>query len=296
MFRGLSGFVNKKTRYYYLLLVPSIVLFLLINIYPLLYSIFISFTSYSLSRPFDPVRFVQVENYRRLFTDPMFLQAFVRTFIYVTVAVSIEFLFGLLIALALNKEGTFGRILLTVFLMPIMLTPIIIGLMWRFMFNYDVGLVNYFLTIIGLDRFPFLAHNVISMFAVITVDVWQWTPYILLFIYSGLQSLPLEFFEAARIDGAASHQIFWYITLPSLKNTIFISLLIRGMDAIREYDKIFTMTYGGPGTHTETISFYIYRQGFKIFDTSYASAASLILLIVTIVVTQFVVNRYRKGI
>jgi multiple sugar transport system permease protein len=128
------------------------------------------------------------------------------------------------------------------------------------------------------------------------VDVWQWTPYVLLFIYSGLQSLPLEFFEAAKIDGAASHQIFWYITLPSLKNTIFISLLIRGMDAIREYDKVFTMTYGGPGTHTETISFYIYRQGFKIFDTAYAAAASLILLVVTIVITQFIIGRYRKGL
>jgi multiple sugar transport system permease protein len=296
MFKGLSGFINKKTRYYYLLLVPTIVLFLLVNIYPLLYSVFISFTSYSLSRPFDPVRFVWFENYRRLLSDPMFLQAFVRTFVYVVVTVSIEFLFGLSIALILNREGAFGRALLTVFLMPIMLTPIIIGLMWRFMFNYDVGLVNYFLTVIGLNRFPFLAHDMVSMFAVIMVDVWQWTPFVLLFIYSGLQSLPLEFFEAAKIDGASSHQIFWYITLPSLKNTIFISLLIRGMDAIREYDKIFTMTYGGPGTHTETISFYIYRQGFKIFDTSYASAASLVLLVVTIVVTQFVVNRYRKGI
>jgi multiple sugar transport system permease protein len=296
MFEGLSGFKNKKTRYYYLLLVPTIALFLMINIYPLLYSVVISFTSYSLSRPFIPVRFVWFENYQRLFTDPMFLQAFVRTFVYVAIVVSVEFLLGLSISLVLNREGSFGRVLLTIFLMPIMLTPIIIGLMWRFMFNYDVGLVNYFLSVAGLNRFPFLAHDVVSMLSIIMVDVWQWTPFVLLFIYSGLQSLPLEFFEAARIDGASSVQIFWYITLPSLKNTIFISLLIRGMDAIREYDKVFTMTYGGPGTHTETISFYIYRQGFKIFDTAYASAASLILLVVTVAVTQFVVNRYRKGI
>jgi len=289
-------FLDKNTRQYYLLFVPAIVLFLSVNIYPLLYSVYISFTNYSLSRPFIPIKFVFFENFKRLFSDPLFLQAFGRTFAYVVIAVSIEFILGLTIALVLNREGRFGRILLTFFLMPMMLTPIIIGLMWRFMFHFDTGLVNFFLTVFGFDRIPILAHKTIAFLGVITVDIWQWTPFVLLFIYSGLQSLPLEYFEAAKIDGASSFQVFRYITLPSLKNVIFICLLIRSMDAIREYDKVYTMTYGGPGTSTETISFYIFRQGFRIFDTSYASAASLVLLVVTLTIAQIAVKRYRRSI
>ena len=288
--------LNPKTVHFYLLLAPTIALFLLINIYPLVYSLYISFTNLSLSRPFDRVDFIGIENFRKALTDPMFIASFLRTLVYVGLSVLIEFFLGLAIAMVLNSEGSFGRTLLSIFLLPMMLTPIIVGLLWRFMLNYDVGLVNYLVSLLLSDRIPFLGRDTTALLVVILVDVWQWTPFVLLFIYSGLQSLPLEFFEAAKIDGASSPQIFWYITLPSLKNTIFISLLIRGMDAIREYDKIFTMTYGGPGSSTETISFYIYRQGFKIFDTAYASATSLVLLVVTVVITQFVINRYKKGI
>ena len=296
MFKRQAQFIDKKTWQYYTLLIPAIALFLLINIYPLLYSVYVSLTNYSLSRPFIPIQFVFFDNFKRLFSDPLFLQAFGRTIAYVVIAVSIEFVLGLTIALLLNREGRFGRALLTFFLMPMMLTPIIIGLMWRFMYHFDTGLVNFFLTVISVDRFPFLAHRTIAFLAVITVDIWQWTPFVLLLIYSGLQSLPLEYFEAAKIDGASSSQVFRYITLPSLKNVIFICLLIRSMDAIREYDKVYTMTYGGPGTSTETISFYIFRQGFRLFDTSYASAASLVLLVVTVTIAQIAVNRYRRSV
>lgn len=290
--RELSGFKNSTSLY--LLVLPTIVLFLLINIYPLIYSLWISFSNLSLARPFSPVEFVGLENFKQAFTDGMFLSSLVTTGIFVFGAVFLEFIFGLLLALALNEEEEFGRKLLSIFLLPMMLTPIIVGLLWRFMFNNDIGLVNYFISILGFNRIPFLATSKSALMSVIIVDVWQWTPFVLLFIYSGLQSLPKEFFEAARIDGANSMKIFWYITLPSLKNTIFITLLIRGMDAIREYDKIFTMTYGGPGTSTETVSFYIYRQGFKIFHTSYAAATSLILLVLVIIFTQFFVNRFKK--
>lgn len=283
---------NKKSLF--LLVVPTITLFLLVNIYPLIYSVWISFTNLSLSRPFDKVTFVGFENFFRAFSDGMFLSSLFCTGVFVFLSVLLEFLFGLLLALALNREGEAGRRLLSIFLLPMMLTPIIVGLLWRFMLNYDIGLVNFLISSIGLGRFPFLGVSGSALLSVIFVDAWQWTPFVLLFIYSGLQSLPIEFFEAAKIDGANSIKIFWYITLPSLKNTIFITLLIRGMDAIREYDKIFTMTYGGPGTSTETVSFYIYRQGFKIFNTSYASATSLILLIIVIAMTQFVVNRFKK--
>ncbi len=284
---------NKKSLF--LLVVPTITLFLLVNIYPLIYSVWISFTNLSLSRPFDKVTFVGFENFFRAFSDGMFLSSLFCTGVFCfSVSFIGIFFFGLLLALALNREGEAGRRLLSIFLLPMMLTPIIVGLLWRFMLNYDIGLVNFLISSIGLGRFPFLGVSGSALLSVIFVDAWQWTPFVLLFIYSGLQSLPIEFFEAAKIDGANSIKIFWYITLPSLKNTIFITLLIRGMDAIREYDKIFTMTYGGPGTSTETVSFYIYRQGFKIFNTSYASATSLILLIIVIAMTQFVVNRFKK--
>jgi multiple sugar transport system permease protein len=175
-----------------------------------------------------------------------------------------------------------------------MLTPIIVGLMWRFMLNYDVGLVQYIISLLGMRRFPFLADRSTALLMVVFVDIWQWTPFIILMIYSSMQGIPLEPFEAARIDGASELQVIRYIILPSLRKASILCLLIRGMDAIREYDKIFTMTSGGPGNATETLSFYIYRQGFKLFNLGYAASASYILLIVTTVIAQILLNRLKK--
>jgi multiple sugar transport system permease protein len=293
---GLAALAGlKRERHFYYLIIPTMVVLVLMNVYPLLYSLFISLTNFSLTNP-SKAGFIGFRNYGHLFRDPFFYNALANTGKFVALSLVAEFFLGFFISLLLYYLRGLGRVFFTIFLLPMMLTPIIVGLMWRFMMNYDVGLVNYIVSLLGLPRFPFLANRSSALFAVILVDVWQWTPFIILLIYSSMQGIPLEPFEAARIDGASELQVIRFIILPSLRNAAFLCLLIRGMDAIREYDKIFTMTAGGPGNATETFSFYIYRQGFKLFDLGYAASASYILLIITTVLAQILLGRLRKAV
>lgn len=287
--------ISRKNLYFYSLALPTLILLFCMTIYPLLYSFTISMTKYNLISFSAKRVFIGLSNYVRLFSDEFFISSSWNTGKYVFGAVVIEFTFGFGIALLLFRLKRFGKPLLTLFLLPMMLTPIIIGLMWRFMLNYDVGLVNYIVELIGFRRFPFLAEKSTSLLSIILVDAWQWTPFVVLLLYSGLQTVPVSSYEAAKIDGASEIQLIRYITLPALRHTITICLLIRGMDALREYDKVYTMTYGGPGNATETVSFYIYRQGFKFFNMGYAAAGSYLLLILTIVVAQFFLSRLQKS-
>jgi multiple sugar transport system permease protein len=286
---------TRKNLYFYYLILPTMVVLVLMNVYPLIYSLYISLTNFNLAAPWKRA-FIGFHNFLELFRDPFFFNSSFNTAKFVVLSIAVEFTLGFLISLLLYYLRGLGRLFLTIFLLPMMLTPIIVGLMWRFMMNYDVGLVQYFIELVGLKRFPFLANRSTALLTVIFVDAWQWTPFIILLIYSSMQGIPLEPFEAARIDGASELQVIRYIILPSLRNAAILCLLIRGMDAIREYDKIFTMTSGGPGNATETLSFYIYRTGFKLFNLGYAASASYILLIVTTVLAQLLLNRLQKAI
>ncbi len=279
---------------FYLMALPAFLILVVINIFPLIYSLFVSLTSYSLTKP-DVWRFVGLQNFIKAVGDPMVQNAFFNTTKYTLGATLSEFLVGLGLALLLNRLRRLNNLLLALFMLPMMLTPVIVGLQWRFLFNHSTGLVNYLLDALGLGRIPFLANSGWALPSLIIADIWQWTPFVLLLIYSGLQALPEEPYEAASIDGASEFQKFRYITLPSLQNTILIVLLIRGMDALREYDKVFTMTYGGPGSATETASFHIYLQGFKHFNTGYASAVSYLLLIVTVFIIQTALARRSRA-
>lgn len=282
-----------KALYPYLLALPTLIVLILMNLYPLIYSIRVSLTDYNLAVGLKP-EYVGFQNFIRLFKDVLFLKSFWLTVQYVLGAIIMEFGAGLIIALLLYRLQNKGRIILTLFLLPMMLTPIIVGLMWRFMLNYDVGIVNFIIEMLGLKRFPFLANQSTALLSIIIVDAWQWTPFMVLLLYSGLQSMPVDPFEAGKIDGASEFQMFRYITLPTLKPIILISLLIRGMDAFREYDKIYTMTNGGPGNCTETASFYVYRVAFKFFEVGYGAAAAFVLLIISVLVCKQFVSRLPK--
>ncbi len=281
-----------NSKAYYLLVLPATFILLLVNTFPLLYSCFISFTNYSLSDP-DTYAFIGFNNFIQAVKDPMFLNSLLMTIKFTSGSVLVEFLLGLLIAVLLNRLTRHANLILGVFLLPMMITPIIVGLLWRFMLNDQTGLVNYFLANVGVGRFPFLSSANTALLSIMLADLWQWTPFVILLLYSGLQALPKDPYEAAALDGASGVQKFWHITLPAMRNTILICVLIRGMDAFREYDKIYTMTYGGPGSSTESASFYIYRQGFVFFNTGFSTALSLIMLALTIMVVQTSVVRLR---
>jgi multiple sugar transport system permease protein len=275
-----------------MLVLPAALILLVVNTFPLLYSCCISLTNYSLSNP-DTFSLVGLSNFVQAFKDPMFLNSLGMTIKFTAGSVFTEFLLGLLVALLLNRLNRHANLVLGVFLLPMMITPIIVGLLWRFMLNDQTGLVNYFLAAIGIGRFPFLSNANSALLSIILADLWQWTPFVILLLYSGLQALPKDPYEAAAIDGASGFQKFWHITFPAMRNTMLICVLIRGMDAFREYDKVYTMTYGGPGSTTESASFYIYRQGFVFFNTGFSTALSLIMLAITIIIVQTSVEKLR---
>jgi len=211
------------------------------------------------------------------------------------IAIPIEFVVGLSIALLLNKDIRGSKTIRTLVIIPMMVTPIIVGLQWRFLFNYDMGLISQVLRVLHISEgFNILGNHSYALAGVALADIWQWTPFVILLCYSGLRSLPIEPYEAVTMDGATSWQTFKYITLPLLKPVIVITILLRTMDAFRIYDMIYTMTFGGPGASTETASFYVYRVSFKLFHMGYGSALSYILLIITIIIANLFVNSLKK--
>jgi multiple sugar transport system permease protein len=168
-----------------------------------------------------------------------------------------------------------------------MCTNVVIGLTWRLLLNYEFGLVNYYLSVLGLDRIEWLSKPAVAMPTIILVDVWNTTSFVALLLLAGLQALPEEPFEAARIDGASGWQTFIYLTLPLLRQTILVALLWRVIDTFRIFDVIYLLTAGGPARATETVSIYVYRYGFQSFNLGYASAASYVMILIMLGIAAF---------
>jgi multiple sugar transport system permease protein len=263
----------------YLLLAPTIAVLLALTIYPLIYAVKISLQGGSGDWT--------AQNFARLASDQFFLSALAHTFIYAAVALTIEFLIGLFLALLLHSEirgRSFFRALL---LLPMMLPPVVLGIVWRLMLNANFGAVNGTLKTLGLntEALTWTASPKLAMASVIVADVWQWTPFMFLILLAGLQAIPQEPYEAALIDGASSWQTFVHVTLPLLKPAILIALLLRTMDLLRVFDHIFILTEGGPGFATETVSLYVYRTAFRFSNFGYAAAMSFVLLAITNVIS-----------
>ena len=278
----------------YLILVPTIVFILLLTMFPMVYSLYNSMVDVNLLKPYLLPTFVGLGNYISLMQDTRFWNSVWNTLYLTLSTVAIEFILGLGVALLLNREISGNRLTRTLILIPFMTTPVVVGLIWRFLYNYDLGIINYFLRILHLPQVLWLSDQSIALKSVIIVDVWQWTPLVALILLAGLQSLPLEPYEAAQVDGCSTWQNFRYITIPLLSPAILMVFLIRTMDAIKLYDLIYVLTEGGPGTSTETISYYLYVIGFKLFYTGRAAAGSYILLVILIIISTLYI-RFLRG-
>jgi len=266
----------------YLLVAPALAVLIALSIYPLLYAIKVSFQIGS-----GATARWSFANFARLAHDGFFLAALGHTFIYAAFALTLEFLLGLALALLLDRplrgRGAFRAALL----IPMMLPPVVAGVVWRLMLNPNFGAINGTLKGAGLDTgaLTWTASPRLALISVIAVDIWQWTPFMLLILLAGLQAIPQEPYEAAMIDGSTWWQTFRYVTLPLLKPAILIALLLRTMDLLRVFDQIFILTEGGPGFATETASLYIYRTAFRFSDFGYAAAMSFVLLALTNVIS-----------
>ena len=271
----------------WVMLAPSLVLLLGISVFPLLYSVQISLFSFRFGSPY---KFVGVDNYLHLFRDRGFWDALAITTIFTFFAVTIEFLLGLGLALLVAGDFRLKGLFRTAFMLPMIVTPVIVGITFRFIFTSDLGVVSYLTRLMFGKQFNFLSTPALALPAVIVVNVWEWTSFMFLILLAGLQSLPTEPFEAARVDGASPWHIFRDFTLPLLRPVILIALLIRTMDAFTTFDTIFILTAGGPGTSTETLSLYVYNTAFQFSQLGYAAAMVLVILLLLVAVSRLFIR------
>lgn len=281
--------MRKGEKVTFLFLLPALIVLILLTIYPFFYALFISFREIDILR--DINNFVGFKNYIEILQDETFWVSLFNTVKFVLFAVFFEFILGMIFALFFNTGFKRIKLLRALVLIPMLLPPITVALTWKMMFAYDTGILNFFLRTLHLQPIEWLSSTKWALFSIIFTDIWQWTPFVFLVVLASLQSIPLELYESANVFGANKFQCFRYITLPLLRPGLILALLLRTIDTFRIFDKMYTLTGGGPGNATETITFYIFRHGFKYFETGYSAAASLIMVIMILIFSSGYLKR-----
>jgi len=286
----LRAFLEKRSPF--LMALPTLIILIFFSLIPLVYVVGLSLTNSTLARPFQD--FIWFENYKRALTDEVFGSSIVNTLIFAFVATTIETLLGFIVALALRGELRAGRFLRTLALLPLFTPPVAVAWIWQLIYAPVSGLFNHYLRQWGLieHSIAFLGNPRLAMPAIILADVWQWTPFTFILCLAALQSLPTEPYEAAAVDGASGWQVFRRITLPMMIPSVIVIFLFRFLIALKVFDLVFILTYGGPGSATQVVSFYIYKIGFTMFKSGYAAALSiLVLLLVSVIATLMTTGR-----
>lgn len=278
---------HKKSNIWpYLLITPALITVVAVVFIPVANAILMSFQKYDLRRPKE-IGFIGFTNYINVFQDPLFWSSVIKTIIWVIMGVGFQFLFGFILALLLNKEFKGRGTVRSVSLIPWVTPGVLIGLMWRWIFDGNYGVLNDILLKLGIihEKIPFLAQQNTAFPAVIVTIIWQGIPFFALMILAGLQCIPKEHYEAANIDGANNVQKLFNITIPSLKNTIYVTTLLRIIWVANSVDVIFNMTEGGPYYATQTLSIYIFNKA-NTLNLSYSSTMSVLmtLLLLTVAV------------
>jgi multiple sugar transport system permease protein len=272
-----------------LLLLPTVIVLFVLTIYPTIYSFTLSLNEWNMSNRNAVWEFVGFGNYAKILQDARFWNSAQVTATYMVVTIGLQLVLGMGIALLLQRQVVAQGLIRTALLLPMMTTPVVVGLIWRFMFNPTQGIVNYLLGLIGIPGPNWLGGLQTGLLSVMIADIWEWTPFMVLILLAALQTLPQEPYEAAAIDGASTWQTFLHITLPLLRPTIVVAVLLRAIDSFKTFDLVYVMTNGGPGTSTETLSFYTYKWGFKFFQMGYASALSFVMLIMVIIFANILI-------
>ncbi len=269
--------ISRKNKDFLIFLFPSLLVLLAVIVGPLLYSFVVSFFSTSLKVP-GIGQFMGLGNYTKALNDRYFVQSGTTTLLFMVLVVLFEFVVGFGIALLLNRDLKGKNIFFSIIIIPMMITPIAVGLLWRLLLHPNLGIVNFLLESIGIQGQAWLGDARFALGTVIFIDIWQQVPYMVLVLMAGLVSLPAEPYEAVAIDGASPVQTFCFITVPMLAPTFTVALLLRSINALKTYDLIYVLTKGGPGTTTEMLSYHIYKQAFTYLKIGEASAMSYILV------------------
>ena len=286
----MNHFKKERNKFIILMLMPATILLVGLTLFPFIVSFILSFTDYSLLRP-GQTKFIFLDNYIELMKTDEFWIALRVTVVFTVLAVFVQVVLGVVIATLLHNENTNISFLRTMYLLPLAITPIAATFTFRLMFNPSLGVLNYFMKLLGFEPQAWLASPSTALFSLILVDTWQWTPFILLICLGGLASLPNEPFEAAKVDGASSWQIFIKITIPMLYPFIGLALLFRSIDAFKTFDIIYVLTSGGPGILTRTLNLYAFKHGIEFLSMGYAGSIAIVMLIITIVVAQIFLRK-----
>lgn len=283
----INRFVDRYDRWIFPF--PAVAFILVLMVFPLGYTIWNSFTGWSLTAGV-PADFQGFQNYVKLFTtDARFINAIGKMFYFTAVAMFFEVLLGVAAAFMLDyKEYKGKRIVNSILLLPMMATPVAVAMVWLLMYEPTAGIINFVLKELHLPISLWIADSKTVIPALALIDIWEWTPLVTLITLAGLTALPSEPFEAARVDGANLFQTIWYITLPMLMPTISVAALLRLIDCLKTFDIIYTMTGGGPGVSSETLNIYTYQQGFYYYNFGYASAILILFFVMVMGVSLFV--------
>lgn len=285
---------KKDRRSLHILTMPALLVLVALTVVPLLFSFGIALFDYNITKP-QNMSFVGLNNFLRALQDDLFRSAIKITVIQVIATVAGQMFLGMAIALLLSREFKGAKLMRSLYIIPMMITPVVSGIMWRMMLNADLGIINYLLGKLGIGAVNWLGSPGMALVAVIVTDIWLSTPMVTMILLAGIQGISQDYYDAAVVDGANTPQRFLYVTLPLVKPMILLALLFRIMDAIRRYDSIMAMTAGGPGTATQTLNIYAYYQGFSYFNIGYSSALSMILLICIFVISLVLLKMIRNA-
>lgn len=271
-------------RYGALLVTPAMLIIVFFAIFPLMYAIYLAGHHVDLTAG-GIGEYVGLENFRYALHDDDFVTAARVTLVMLVLALGFEIVLGVGLALVINRLRWFKGPTRALFLLPLAAAPLAVGLIWRYMYDSEFGVFNGLLSLIGVGSVNWLGIDRLAMISIVIFDVWQWTPFVMLITLAGLQALPREPFEAASLDGATATTVFRRLTLPLLLPVLALIIVLRLIDLARLYDPIAAMTRGGPGSATETLSYYMYRVGLQSFRLDQASAMALLVLFVIVVVS-----------
>ncbi|MGQ9746383.1 MAG: carbohydrate ABC transporter permease [Candidatus Caldatribacteriaceae bacterium] len=277
-------------------LAPGLVYLMLMAIFPLIWSLSLSFQRWKAATA-SPRVFIGLKNfYNIFFSDPRFWNSLRFTVFYVFVVVTVELFLGLLLAYILNEQIRFRNFFRVVFLFPMAAPPIGVAFLWRMLLNPDAGIVVKIMNGLGMNVVRWLTDAKLTPFVLMSVDIWEWTPFMFLGLLAAFQSLPMELYDAAQVDGASRFQTFRFITFPLLFPIMITLVLLRAIDAFKLFELVFGITGGGPGTSTESLSYYIYTVGFQYFDLGYACSLSWVFLGIVLLISNFLLRRLRKEV
>lgn len=274
-------------------LAPTVILLLLLTIFPFLFALSLTFSRVSVLGPLR-ISFRGGQSWVRLVQDERFWNSLTVTVKIAAAATILEYLLGLGLALLLNQKIPGRGFFRMIYLMPMMMAPIAVGYLWRMMFGPAYGPINGLLARLGLPMQEWLTNSQTAIWAVIVTDVWQWTPFVLLILFAGLQAIPTELVEAARVDGAKSWQLFCYVIFPLLAPASIAAILLRMIEAFKILDIIYILTTGGPGISTESLTLYAYSRGFRAFDLAYGSTLAFSLFLTVLVISLLFVRGVRR--